>query len=95
MSYLEIKAIKAVAALHRGVVNTSIRTLSLRERLARKRYDTRNAYAADLERLAAVTASKAEETRELAAHEFGKEQLQINAAVNTVLNLQDDLNKIS
>lgn len=94
MSYLEIKVIKAVAAVHRGTVNLAHSCLIRREKNATKRRARKLAYAADLQRLAAVTAAKADEERELASYEFGKEQREINAATNTVLNLRDDLNKI-
>lgn len=95
MSYLEIKAIKAVAAVHRGTVNLAHTSLIRREKNATKRKARQLSYAADLQRLAAVTAAKADETIDQANYKYGQETRAINAATNTVLNLRDDLNKIS
>lgn len=95
MSYLEIKVIKAVAAVHRGTVNLAHASLIRREKNAVKRKTRELAYAADLQRLAAVTAVKADEAIDQANYKYTKETRAINAATNTVLNLRDDLNKIS
>lgn len=95
MSYFEIKVIKAVAAVHRGTVAIAHRSLIRREKNARNRKARKLAYAQDLERLAAVTLAKAEQTRDDAQYQHTKEQRAINAATNTVLNLKDDLAKIS
>lgn len=95
MSYLEIKVIKAVAAVHRGTVAIAHRSLIRRDKNSIKRKARKMQYAADLERLAAVTLAKAEQTRDDASYQRSKEIRAINAATNTVLNLKDDLNKIS
>jgi hypothetical protein len=95
MSYLEIKLIKAVASVHRGTVKLAHASLVRREKNATKRKERQLAYAADLQRLAAVTAVKADDTIDQANYVYSKETREINAATNTVLNLRDDLNKIS
>ena len=95
MSYLEIKVIKAVAAVHRGTVNLAHASLIRREKNATKRAERSRLYADDLERLAQVTLTKAADVRDAASYKFTQEARAINAATNTVLNLRDDLNKIS
>lgn len=95
MSYIEIKAIKAIAALHRGVVNTAIRTLDYRQKLAARKLVKQNDYAYQLEVLARNTIYKAQSVRTEANYKFSDSTLAINAAQNTVLNLRDDLNKIT
>lgn len=95
MSYLEIKAIKAIAAVHRGTVNLAIVSLAKREKLAHTKRERKLLYAADLEKLANVTLLKASDTKLLANIQHTDEIKKINAATTTVQNLKDDLNKIS
>lgn len=94
MSYIEIKAIKSVAALHRGVVNTAIRTLGLREKLAAKRLQRQTEYACDLYDLACKTASKSVTLSNTANYTYQNTIRSLRSAEHTVLNLRDDLNKI-
>lgn len=94
MSYIEIKAIKAVAALHRGVVNLAIRTLNFRSKAAVKRYENKLDYSQGLVDLAARTKAKALKIERDANTQLWDSQRNINAAQHTVLNLKDDLNKI-
>lgn len=94
MSYLEIKAIKAVAALHRGVVSTAIKTLDWRGKLAMRKYESKLDYAEGLQELAFRTQSKARKTQNEAVENLNQTMRNINAATHTVLNLRDDLNKI-
>jgi len=95
MSYIEIKAIKAVAAVHRGIVNTALRTLTLREKLAARKLCARHKYAGELESLARATERKALVERTIADNKWRSDSFAIAAATHTVLNLRDDLNKIS
>lgn len=94
MAYIEIKAIKAVAAVHRGVVNLAHRSLIARDKAADNRKQRKLRYADDLNRLAAATASKAALTAAVALDDHSNEKRKVLAATNTVLNLKDDLNKI-
>lgn len=94
MSYIEVKCIKAVAALHRGVVNTAIRTLNTRNKFAIKKFNKTVDYAEGLADLAVRTKSKAYQIRRSAEDKLDVTLRNINSATNTVLNLRDDLNKI-
>ena len=95
MSYIEIKAIKLVAAVHRGVVNTAIRTLSARENFAYKRHAKKHEFARDLDRLADRTRAQADVARVTADAKLNENVFAIRSAFVTVENLRDDLNKIS
>jgi len=95
MSFIEIKVIKAVAALHRGVVNTAIRTLSARETSAYKRHEKKIKYARDLDRLADRTREAADNARINAANNLNDSIYALRSAFHTVENLRDDLDKIS
>ena len=95
MSYIEIKAIKAVAALHRGVVNTAIRTLNFRNKRAYSKYENQHEYADSLDLMAARTKAEANNIRLRADDSLFNTQKELSAAECTVLNLRDDLNKIA
>jgi len=94
MSYIEIKAIKAVAALHRGVVNLAIHCLELRKKLALKKYARQSRYAAKLLTLSTQTRRAGQYAAYEASKNLNATTCAIASAEHTVLNLRDDLAKI-
>lgn len=91
---LEIICIKGVAALHRGVVNTAILTLRLRQKIADRVLASKEEYADDLVTLAARTSAKSEQVRVAARQAHVEKVFKIRSAEHTVHNLRDDLDKI-
>ena len=95
MSYIEIKAIKTVAAVQRGVINTALRSLALRGKLTERRLRLQKDYSYELTKLARIANEKAATIYYRAVDTYEDKQLQLRAASNTILNLKDDLNKIT
>lgn len=91
----EIRAIKAAAAVHRGIVNLSISTLALREKLANKKLEAQIEFADDLVELAKRTKTKAAETITNARAAHNTRIFAIRSAEHTVHNLRDDLDKLN
>ena len=95
MPIFEIKVIKAIAAIHKGVVNLSIKSLGIRYKLNQKRRDKSITHVQDLKRLARDTEFKARQVQTVSIERFNDTVCSLRAAENTILNLRDDLNKIT